>query len=212
MGTPPWITALGVVGTWLIFVAAIWGDRIRWLLFRPQLRVALENPRGERTIETIYKAPAEPNYDRPARYYRLVASNARRWSIAHDVRILITNLEVPDASGLPTPVWTGEIPLLWLHGQVYPASRNLGRPASADFVIIAQDLHVSENQHQLHLMPAILPNNFQRSYYSAMHIWVTVVATSIETDSPPLRLAVDWDGAWEEGEAEMARHFKIGPA
>jgi hypothetical protein len=78
MGTPPWITALGVVGTWLIFVAAIWGERIRSWLFRPQLRVALENAHGERTIETIFKAAVEPGYTRPARYYRLLATNARR--------------------------------------------------------------------------------------------------------------------------------------
>jgi hypothetical protein len=111
------------------------------------------------------------------------------------------------------PIWTGELPLLWLHGQVYGAARDLGRPTLADFVVIAEDLHVTEKdkRHQLHLMPAIQPNDFQRSYYSAIRMWVTVIATSIEADSPPLRLALAWDGQWDAGEAEMARHFIIGP-
>ena len=29
MGTPAWIAALGVLGTWFVFGAAIWGERIQ---------------------------------------------------------------------------------------------------------------------------------------------------------------------------------------
>jgi hypothetical protein len=211
MGTPDWIAALGVLGTWFIFIAAIWGEKIRSLMFQPELRVTLENPHGEYTTETVFRDPPQSDYTRPARYYRLIASNARRWPVAPDVRILITRLEALDPSGVPRPVWTGELPLLWLHGQVYPASRDLGRATQVDFVVVAQDLEVSENQHQLHFILAIVPNNFQRSYYSKMRVWVTVIATSNETDSPPVRLELAWDGEWDAGETEMARHFVIRP-
>src|SRR5690242_4347888 len=142
MKTADWIALAGVIATLLIAFTAIWGDRIRAWLFKPQLRVTIENPRGESTSETVFPdVRKEYNYTRPARYYRLVATNARRLSIAHDVRILITRLETPDPSGVGVPisVWTGELPLMWLHSQVYPVSRNLGPPAIADFVVVAHD-------------------------------------------------------------------------
>lgn len=127
--------------------------------------------------------------------------------------MLITRLERPDPGGRPTTVWTGEIPLGWEHAAIHPASRTLGRPARADFAVAAQDpTEVSERGNQLHLMPVIEPNNFQRSYYTGTQFWVTVIATSNETDSLPLRLEVAWDGQWNAGESEMGQHLKICPA
>jgi hypothetical protein len=230
LGIPAWIAALGVLGTWFVFGAAIWGEKIRSSLFKPELRVTLDDPRGVPTTETITKIGASAmalsgitasqlaqsqvqQYTRPARYYYLSVRNARRWPIAHDVRILITRLERPDPGGRPTTVWTGEIPLGWEHAAIHPASRNLGRPARADFAVAAQDpTEVSERRNQLHLMPVIEPNNFQRSYYTATQFWVTVIATSNETDSLPLRQEVSWDGQWNPGEVEMGQHLKIRPA
>jgi hypothetical protein len=225
MGIPAWIAALGVLGTWFVFGAAIWGERIRSSLFKPVLRVTLDDPRGVPTTETITKVGASATaasgiaqsqvqqYTRPARYYHLLVRNVRRWPIAHDVRILITRLERPDPGGRPTTVWTGEIPLGWEHAAIHPASRTLGRPARADFAVAAQDpTEVSERRNQVHLLPVIEPNNFQRSYHTATQFWVTVIGTSNETDSLPLRLEMAWDGQWEAGDSEMERHLKIRPA
>lgn len=223
------MAALGVLGTWFVFVAAIWGEKIRSWLFQPELRVTLDDPRGVPINETITKIVASPTraaltasqvapsqvqqYTRPARYYYVSVRNARRWPLAHDVRLLITRLERPDPGGMPTTAWTGEIPLRWEHAEIHPASRTLGRAARADFAVAAQDLtEVNERTNQLHLMPVIEPNNFQRSYYTATQFWVTVIATSNETDSPALRLEVAWDGQWNAGESEMGQHLKIRPA
>ena len=210
MGTPAWIVASGVVGTWFIFAAAIWGEKIRSSLFKPRLRVTLDDPRGELTRETITTVVAGSplqQYTRAARYYHLTVRNARRWPVAHDVRILITRLETPDPGGVPTTVWTGEIPLQWEHAQINPASRSLGRPARADLAVVAED--TTRGRNELHLLPVIEPANFQRSYYSATHIWVTMIATATETDSAELRLEIAWDGQWNAGESEMARHLVI---
>ena len=227
---PAWIAAVGVLGTWLIFVAAIWGEKIRSSVFKPELRVMLDDPRGVATTETISTivgsgtaaasgmVPSQvqlsqvQQYSRPARYYRLIVSTARRWPVAHDVRILVTRLERPDPGGVPTTVWTGEIPFRWERAEIHSATRTLGRPARTDFAVAAQDLEVSERQNQLHLLPVIEPNNFQRSYYAATQFWVTVIATSNEADSYPLRLEVAWDGQWDAGEAEMGQHLKIRPS
>jgi hypothetical protein len=229
MGIPVWIAGLGVLGTWFIFGAAIWGEKIRSSIFKPELRVTLDDPRGvpiNQTITTVAHAPSElpaassqvslaqvQQYTRPARYYYLSVRNTRRWPVAYDVRVLLTRVETPDPGGVPTTIWTGEIPFRWEHAEIQPASRTLGRAARADFVVAAQDpRELRERQNQLHLMPVIEPNNLQRSYYTSTHIWVTVIATANEADSPALRLELAWDGQWNAGEAEMARHLVIRSA
>lgn len=204
MGIPAWIALVGVVGTWFIFGAAIWGERIRASLFKPQLRVMLDDPRGELTSEaiTITATGQVQQYTRPARYYHLSGRNSRRWPIAHDVRILLTRLEKPDPSGIPTTVWTGEIPLAWEHAQIHFTSRSVGRPVRADLAVVAQDPQGSERASK----PTALT-----ARDCAKQIWVTVVATANEAGSPALRLELAWDGQWDTGEAEMARHVVIRP-
>jgi hypothetical protein len=228
MEVKDWIAAAGVIGTWLLFVAAIWGERIRSSIFQPELRVKLDDPRGVALNQTItytsispievsgvnspVSLPQTQQYTRPARYYYLEVSNTRRWPVAHDVRVLLTRVERPDPSGVPLTIWAGEIPFGWEHAEVHPASRNLGRPARADFVVAAQDPKVPlERQTQLHLLTVIEPNNLHRSFYTAAHIRITVIATSNEVDSRALRLEISWDGQWNAGEAEMAQHLVIRP-
>jgi hypothetical protein len=225
-----WIALGGLIATFLVSVAAIYGEKIRASLFKPKLSVMLDDPRGVFFTETIsatagYTMPASgmtasamtasqlQQYTRPARYYYLTVRAERRWPQAHDVRILMTRLERPDPGGLATTVWTGEIPFQWEHAQIQPASRTLGHPARANFVVTAQDpREVTERRNQLHLMTVIEPSNMPRSYYAATKFWVTVTATSIESDSPRLRLEVSWDGQWDAGETEMGQHLKIRPA
>jgi hypothetical protein len=222
METPAWIVALGVLGTWCMFVAAIWGEKIRSSLFKPELRVVLESPRGLLTTEIITSIAASVDhsvqispqqvqqYKRSARYYYVSAINARRWPVAHNVRVLVTRLETVDPAGMPRTVWTGEIPLQWEHAQVHPSTRTLGRPARADLMVVAKD--TTRGQNELHLMTVIEPTNFIRSYLTAVKLWVTVVATADEVDSAALRLAIAWDGQWNSGDVEMSGHLVISAA
>jgi hypothetical protein len=173
--------------------------------------VVLDNPRGVLTSETITSIIANSQvqqYQRPARYYAVSATNARRWPLAQNVRIVITRLETVDPAGMATTVWTGEIPLQWEYAQIHPATRTLGsRAIRADLAVVTEDK--TRGRNELHLLPVIEPNNFQRSYYTATHLWVTVMATANETDSPALRLEIAWNGQWNAGESEMTRHLKI---
>jgi hypothetical protein len=206
----PWIILFGAVGTWLVFVAAIWGERIRTWLFKPNLRVELVSSIGTLTTETIIDTRQGTQYDRPARYYNVSVVNPRRWPIATDVQIMMTRLETLSPSGTPTTAWTGEIPLQWVHQELHPLLRKVGRHAFADLAVVVNDTTVG--QKQLHLLPLMKPNNFERSYYTTTRIWVTVMATANEIDSPPLRLEIAWDGQWNAGDSEMARHLVIHPA
>lgn len=147
------------------FRCCIWGEKIRSSLFRPELRVALDDPRGELTTETITTVASSPlevpgapsqvslpqvqQYSRPARYYHQSVTNPRRWPLAHDVRIVITRLEMLDPDRAPTTIWTGEIPLQWEHAQIQPAARTVGRPARADLVVVTED--TTRERNELHL-------------------------------------------------------------
>jgi hypothetical protein len=107
-------------------------------------------------------------------------------------------------------VWTGEIPFQWEHAQIQPASRTVGRPARADFLSAVEDPEEDPaRRNQLHLMLVIEANNLERHYYTTTKFWVTVIATSQETESLALRLEVAWNGQWNPGEAEMANNLKI---
>lgn len=209
MQTPPWIALLGVIGTWLIFIAAIWGERIRSWLFKPQLHIRLVNPAGELTTEKIISIENgdRKERERPARYYYLCVTNPRRWPVANNVQIVLTRVETPDPSGQPQITWQGDVPFQWTHPQIHPLSRTVGPPAQADFVVAAND--TEDPQKQLHLLLLIEPNNFERSYYKETLLWVTVIARSNETDSRQHRLEIAWDGDWNSGDTEMGRHLKI---
>ena len=64
----------------------------------------------------------------------------------------------------------------------------------------------------LELTAMIYPNNFPGRSTGPTQIWVTLQARSLEADSPPLRLGIAWDGHWDAGEAEMARHLQLNSA
>ena len=128
MQTPPWIALLGVIGTWLIFIAAIWGERIRSWLFKPQLQIRLVNPAGELTTEKIISIENgdRKERERPARYYYLCVTNPRRWPVANNVQIVLTRVGTPDPSKQPQIIWQGDVPFQWPHPQLHPLSRTVG--------------------------------------------------------------------------------------
>jgi hypothetical protein len=79
---PIWLYILGVLGTYCIFVASLWGEPIRAMLFRPRLLVELVDPRGERLTETISTIDRRTDsslqqYQRQARYYRVAVTNSK---------------------------------------------------------------------------------------------------------------------------------------
>lgn len=213
---------LSVVGTWLIAVLAIWGDKIRSLLFRPKLRVELRNSIGEFTRQTVRWMTPAGLQERATntRYYHVLVKNvsAARFPIAREAQVVITQLETQGPDGQPQPAFIGVLPLRWAHQEVDPTpSRSVGPERIADLLRILEDGNLGAatlsdrpaGDPALELTPMIYPNNFPHRYTGPTHLWVTVQARSLEADSPPLRMEIAWDGQWETGEAEMARHLHL---
>jgi hypothetical protein len=189
------------IGTFLVAVAAIWGDWIRAKLFRPDLFVELLDPEGELITQVPVQRPG-PSVQ--ARYYHLRLSN-RKFARASEAQVSIVRIEQEGPNRQPQTVYTVVLPLEWQNRALDPRPwRTVGsRPHAADLLCARPD--------GIYLTPMITPNNFPGFYPSGNHVlfWVTVQALAIEAASRPLRLEIAWDGVWELGTAEMARHLII---
>jgi hypothetical protein len=194
MKTSDLITLFGVVGTWIVAALAVWGEGLTSVFFRPKLRIELLG----------LSIPVKQNNEKTARYYRLKVTNARRTrqSAAHDVRLLITRVEEPDAGGDPRRVFDEMLPLLWERQEVLPLTHTVGADAHAPLFFVRED-------GVFEFTPVVKPNHFKASYQGRTLLWVTLCATSNERDSPSLRVKIEWDGQWQFGEAEMKAHVKV---
>lgn len=196
---PAWLSGLGVAASVVIAIVAIWGDRIRASLLRPRLRLKISDPHG--TPERIFESGRFP----PARYYRVRVTNSASHPEARDVEVLIIHLDGRGPDGNPQRIFEGALPLQWQHHQLYSKSRTIGRAtvAEADLLIACED--------RLQLTPMLAPLDFPAAMRGETHIWVTIVARGLNGESRPMRIKIDWDGAWERGSAEMAKHLIVAP-
>jgi hypothetical protein len=203
--TPPsfdWIEAAEAAGTWAIAILAIWGDWIRGALFKPALRLNLVSPTGEFVRQSIVVGQQLVVMD--SRYFHLRATNSRS-TIARDVQILLTAIDIRGPDGEPQRHWTGAVPLTWQHPQLHGVSRVVSRnaEANADLFFVRSDM--------LQLLPMLVPNNLSANFRGETHFWITAIARGSECESMPLRLKVDWDGNWDTADSEMAKHLMIAP-
>jgi len=205
------ISAIQALGTLSVAVAAIWGDWLRSYLLPPRLRIELLDPRDKPITQTrqIQQGGQLVRQDSEARYYHLRLSNDKPFAVAHEAQVVFTRIERESPNGHPQTVYQVAVPLAWRNQRELDPRpwRTVGRqPHEADLLYVRQD--------GLFLTPMVVPNNFPVCYPSGQRIvfWVTVQARSIDAESEALRLEVAWDGAWEPGDAEMARHLLITPA
>ena len=204
MAAPAWVTELGIVGTWIIAIAAIWGEKIRSRLFRPGLHLALLSEVGEFVMEAQPpKKKGGQAHFVPTRYFRLRVTNARSFPAAREVEVLLTKLEKRGPDGRPQAMYAGPLPLTWRHQEIYPRTRTIGHSTEADVELL------SIQDGLLKLRPMLVPDNFPETAAGETHLWITAIARGLEGESAPLRLRIDWDGVWEHGDSEMASHFVI---
>jgi hypothetical protein len=71
------------LGTVVVAILAIWGERIRALIAGPNLEFKLHNPRGNLT---------ERQNGRRTLYYHIKIENKRRWALARRVRVLLVGI------------------------------------------------------------------------------------------------------------------------
>jgi hypothetical protein len=207
MAMPAWVSEVGVAGTWLIAAIALFGEKMRSMLFTPQLELTLVSDRGELTTQLATVVAGEKaalSTLVPVRYYHVFVRNKSHYPVARDVRVFLTQVDKRGPDGKPQPVFVGsEIPLPWKYQEPDEKTRAIGR-----VTVAAVDLFFVRNG-SLQLALMFYPNNLLYTMSGESHIWITVVARAPDTQSKPLRLRIDWDGHWERGEAEMAHHLRI---
>ena len=121
------MTEAGIVGTWVVGVLAIFGERIRAMVFRPKLHLALKSSVGIYTTQTASASPDTiehllPPITKHARYYHLRVTNRAIYPTAQDVQVLLlgverVNDEIRRSGELYVPLMLG-----WA-GSVYPLNR-----------------------------------------------------------------------------------------
>ena len=198
MKTSHWIAVGGVLGTWIIAAIALWGEWLKsWFPFlRPELVV---EPVG-------LKGPVRQNNGRMTYYYQVRVKNVRprRFPPAHQVRLLITLVEKPDASGQPTVEFPEPLQLTWVRQETLPLALDIGPEADAALLFVGDDGAFS-------FTPLVFPNHFPAERQGRADFWITLQARSIEVDSEPVRLKIAWDGQWNPGGREIATHLVVSP-
>ncbi len=200
-----WQAAVAIA-MFLAVVVALFGDWIRARLFKPKLQLTLEKPRGVvADVGITSRDPEEGGVKvrkEAARYYHLRVSNVRRWPPATQVGVHLLRIDQLGPDGEFRPTWNGEIPLLWQHSEVMPAFRTIGPAVNCALCSVVRGKWVG-------LHPLVMPQPFVDQYRAPANLRLQLQARSIERDSDHILIEIAWDGEWEDGEAEMARHMVV---
>lgn len=137
-----------------------------------------------------------------ARYYRVKVTNRVPWPSASQVQVLLLRVEESGPDGEMQPIWSGDLPIQWMHQEIYPPARAIGPFAFCDLCSAVKHKWI-----QLH--PIIVPNNFPIKRRSATTLVLSLQARGTEGESPVARFQIAWDGKWEDGDTEMARHLVV---
>ncbi len=199
------------IAMFLTVVVALFGESIRARLFKPKLRLTLEKPHGEEAEAEFLSPPVAEFGGIPpgaevrreaARYYHLRVSNTRRWSPATQVQVYLLRIDERRADGQFRPRWSGEIPLLWQYYEALSPIRTIGPSRNCDLCSVVKGKWMG-------LHPAVMPVGFGGRYKGTANLRLLLQAQSIEADSDPVLVQIAWDGEWEDGEAEMAKHMVV---
>lgn len=202
------VTATGAICTFLAVLAALFGDWIRNKLFRPKLTLTLRDHIGERTPMTlIWSSEGQQKEEEgQARFYHVQVSNSKRWPPASNVQVFLIKVEEPGPDGTLQITWSGEAPIRWRHHEIYPPAKIVGPQTDCDLCSVVKN---TENYCWLDLHPLIIPRNLESRKRQATNITISLQARSNEADSVISRFKIAWDGKWEEGDAEMAKHLVL---
>ncbi len=189
------ILGTGAVASFLVVIAAIWGERIRQFWVKPRLRIRLDDPTG-----VLNKTSG----GKKGRYYLLRVSNNRKSSPAKNVRVLLTRVfkRGPDDTWIEK-VFSGPTQVTWRWPLQMPLYLTIGPAELSTFGFLMEDsdrfsLQLYSTPNNLnHLVP---PNELTRFEFKAV---------SDTTESNAVVVEVAWDGKWVEGSEEMQSHLVV---
>ena len=198
--------AAAAIATFLAVLAALFGEWIRARLFKPELRLTLEIPRGVvADVGIKSRDPEEGDVKirkEAARFYHLRVSNVPRWPPATQVAVYLLRIDQLGPDGEFRPTWNGELPLLWQYSEVMPAFRTIGPAVNCALCSVVKGKWVG-------LHPQVMPQPFQDQYRAPANVRLLLQARSIERDSDLILIKMSWDGEWEDGEVEMGKHMVV---
>lgn len=198
-----WVNLAVAAGTLAAVVVALFGEWLRARMFRPKLALALDNPLGVPTPIQLTSPNGESRME-AGRFYHVRVSNSARWPAATQVQVNLLRIEEPGPDGAWQMKWAGEVPLGWSLQEIRPLTRVIGPPALCDLCSVVKGKWV-----ELH--PVIVPHNLAdlARRREKVQMIVTLQAQAAEANSDLVRIQIAWNGGWEDGEAEMAKHLVI---
>lgn len=207
-----WPQILSAAATLVACLVALFGDRIRSILFRPKLDVALENLSGflvgwDHVIPANGIMPAV-TVRRETRWYHLTVRNAAfmQWPLANDVRAYITKLE-EYRNGRYVSLWELQVPLNFRHESAFSLRRTLGPPIEVDLLSVSDGTLSMPSELRLQTHSSL--TSIQTVFSGAIQLRATVKSDSIEGSSEDVSVIINWDGAWHSGATEMRNHLQL---
>jgi len=168
------------------------------------LFVSLRKPKPQLKLKVL-RAEGEPtrlNSGEDVRFYHLHVWNERRSIAATEVQVYLSRLDESGANGKLQKVWQGNVPLRWRDQEFVPTLQKIGSAKDCDLCQIGR-------QSGLSLMPLFVPNSLNSCRQGKCKLILFLQARSNEADSEVIRIAISWDGIWEDTDNAMKQHFAI---
>lgn len=205
-----WVDAVVAFGTLLAVVVALFAEPLKRWLCSPKFEIQLKSKSGELTPVTIKAPVTGKTRSEQGRYYHLSVRNSG-CSTAKNTAVYLTHLLLRDAGDTWYQAWSGETPLSWRHGELYPLLREIGStPVDADLFALVRDKWLDL---RVVVRPFALPTDTDSPgrWKEKVEMVVSVQIKAIDAQSEQKLFHVVWDGCWQDGDTEIVRHFQIRP-
>lgn len=197
-----WVNLAVALGTFAAVFVALFGDWLKARLFKPELHLEIENSNG---VSTPFNLISDGNSrTEDGRIYHVRVSNNKSWPAATQVQVNLLRIEELGPDREFQQKWVGQVPLRWSLQEIKPLTQTIGPSMLLDLCSVIKNKWI-----ELH--PLITPNNLTDliKRREKVDMILTIQAQSAEADSAQSRIQISWDGQWEDGEVEMAKHLKI---
>lgn len=189
---PEWLTGIGTI---LVAILAIWGDRIRTRILGPKIYLEVPNPPG---THVTLKSGEE------VFYLYLRVRNRKVFSWAPNCQVLLQAVQTREPDGqyhdLPLPV-----PLQFMWCLSVPETYTMRRNYGVDVGFICKN-----ELSQIKTTFYRTPNNFQGIVTpgSSVRYYIEIVADNYASHNPYV-CEISWDGQWSDKPDEMCRHVNV---
>ena len=193
------VNLLLALATFAAVFVALFGRALRLVVMPPEVRIKIVDVIGEKT--KLANSPAGHIPD--VRYYYIRVENSNPASPITSASLNLVRVEKPGPDGEPQIIWTGDSPIRCRNQELYPVKQDIGSPIDYDAFCI------TKQPTQLRFFPIAAPTNLAGAWEGPCSLIVLFLVKSAETSSEAITVKIDWDGKWEDGDTEMAKHIKI---